>query len=145
MINELYSLSRAMEKAGVQAQNWHREYKPIANIEKNKPCVRILISDGKVIGLTNVGKEIGAALRKFGSNQGSYPCMNLASLYRITDDAIIKELSILRPEDLNPAKIDEIKSWCQENNWGSKFQRKYKVSMENIPAKLLVLVPDFKF
>ena len=88
---------------------------------RDRPCVRILISDGKVIGLTNVGKELGTALRKFGSNQGSYPCMNLASLYRITDDAIIKELSMLRPEDLNPAKIDVYKrqgkdeaSFCRE-------------------------------
>ncbi len=143
MINELYSLSEAIDKASMQTQNWHREYKPIPNIKKNAPCVRILISNGNVIGISNVEIELGTELRKFGSNQGSYPCMNLAPLYRITDEAIKKELSILHPEDLNSAKIDEIKNWCQENNWGRNFQSKYKRSMEKMPVKMLALASEY--
>lgn len=144
MINELYMLSEAMDKAGVQTHSWHRKYKPIPNIRVNAPCVRIMISEGTVIGLSAVKKELGIGLRKFGTNQGSFPCMNLAPLYRITDEAIKKELSILRSEDLNSDRIAEIKNWCQEDNWGRKFQGKYKLCMKNVPNELSALAPEFE-
>ena len=54
MINELYGLSNAMERSGIQAQSWHRKYKPVPNIRANAPCVRIVISAGKVISLSAV-------------------------------------------------------------------------------------------
>lgn len=146
MINELYRLSAALDNAGIQPQNWHRKYKPIPNIRVNAPCVRIMISQGTVMGLSVVKKELGTGLRKFGTNQGSYPCMNLAPLYRITDEAIKKKLSALNrhPEDLDDGEISEIKSWCCENNWGRKFQGKYKLCMKKMPNELSVLVPEFE-
>lgn len=146
MINELYGLSEALDNAGIQPQNWYRKYKPIPNIGEKAPCVRITISQGTVIGLSAVKKELGAGLRKFGNNQGSYPCMNLTALYRITDEAIKKKLFAfkLRPEDLDDGKISEIKSWCCENNWGGKFQNKYKLCMKNMPNELSALVPEFE-
>lgn len=97
MINELYELSEALDKAGVQTQSWHRKYKPIPNIRVNAPCVRILISEGTVMGLSTIKGALGMELRKFGTNQGSYPCMNLAPLYRITDNTIKEKLAALRP------------------------------------------------
>lgn len=141
MINELYRLSVALDNAGIQPQNWHRKYNPIP-----KSCVRITISKGKVIELSQVKKELGAEIRKYGTNQGSYPCMNLAPLYRITDEAIKKKLSALNrhPEDLDDGKISEIKSWCCENNWGRKFQGKYKLCMKNVPNELSALAPEFE-
>ncbi len=143
MINELYELFKAINKAGVQTQKWHREYIPIRNITKNAPCVRIEILKGKVVGLSEVSQELGKDLRKFGSNQGTYPNMSLAPLYIITDDAIKSELKKLRQEDLNEDKIEQIKGWCTENNWNSKFQKKYKICMKNTPEKLRDLVPDY--
>ncbi len=144
MINELSKLAETMEKAGVQAQSWHRKYKPIPNIRANAPCIRILIHEGKVTGLSAVDEKVGGRLRKYGSNQGSYPCMNLAPLYRITDDETKKKLSSLRPEDLNAEKISEIKAWCKENNWEGKFKGKYKISMENTTSELASLIPEFE-
>ncbi|MDD2955074.1 MAG: hypothetical protein PHD67_02025 [Oscillospiraceae bacterium] len=144
MINELSKLAEAMEASGIQAQIWHRKYKPIPNIRAKAPCIRILIADGKVLGLSSVKEEMGSGLRKYGTNQGSYPCMNLAPLYRVTDGEVKKKISSLRPEDLDEEKIDEIRSWCTENNWGRKFQGKYKISMENTTAELASLVPDFQ-
>lgn len=143
MINELYELSEALDNAGIQPQNWHRKYKPIP---KNAPCVRIMISQGTVIGLSVVKKELGTGLRKFGNNQCSYPCMNLTALYRITDEAIKKKISALNrhPEDLDDDKISEIKSWCCENNWGRKFQGKYKRCMKKMPNELSALAPEFE-
>lgn len=62
--------------------------------------------------------------------------MNLASLYRITDSQIKEQIKKLKPADLTDDKIKEIKTWCTENNWGSKFQEKYRISMVNTPAEL---------
>lgn len=140
MINEVYNLSKAMDDAGVHARSWHVNYKPIPNIRSNAPCVRVTISNGKVVELSSVPKELGAGLRKFGNNQGTYPCMNLASLYRITDETIAKSLAALRAEDINSDKIAEIKSWCQNNNWGGKFQNKYKNCVDK-SEELMKLVP----
>lgn len=142
MINELYNLSEAMDGAGIQAQSWHVNYNPIPNIKATAPCVRVTISNGKVIELSAVSEELGAGLRKFGNNQGTYPCMNLAPLYRITDEIIAKTLSALKAEDIDIDKIMEIKSWCQHNNWSSKFQNKYKICMDKA-AELLRLVPSY--
>lgn len=146
MINELYRVAAALDNAGIQPQNWHRKYKLIPNIRANAPCVRIMISEGTVIGLSTVKKELGTELRKFGTNQGSYPCMNLAPLYRITDETIKEKLSALNrhPEDLDDGKISEIESWCCENNWGRKFQGKYKLCMKNVPNELSALAPEFE-
>ena len=85
-------------------------------------------------------------MRKYGkgTNTGSYPCMNLAPLYRITDDAIKKSLLALKAEDLDTDRIAEIKKWCQNNNWGKKFQSLYKKSMVNQPAELLALAPVYE-
>ena len=88
MINELYELSKAIEQAGIQTQSWHLRYKPIPNIRPKAPCIRITISGGAVTELSTVDPELGTKLRKYGSNQGSYPCMNLVPLYRITDETV---------------------------------------------------------
>lgn len=144
MINELYQLTEAMDKAGVQAQRWHSKYKPIPNIKPDAPCVRISMLKGRVVELSGVPEKLGKELRKFGDNQGSYPCMNLTPLYRITDESIKKALKALKPEDIDPAKIEEIKSWCQVNcnNWGRKFQKKYKICMDR-STELCKLIPEF--
>lgn len=146
MINELYQLTEAMDKAGVQARRWHIHYKPIPNITAKAPCVCITISEGRCIELSAISRESGACLRKYGkgTNTGSYPCMNLAPLYRITDDAIKKSLLALKAEDLDTDRIAEIKKWCQNNNWGKKFQSLYKKSMVNQPAELLALAPVYE-
>lgn len=144
MINELSKLAEAMEKSGIQAQNWHRKYKLIRNIQAKAPCIRILIDEGSVLELSSIDKTVGAGLRKYGSNQGTYPCMNLAPLYRITDSEVNKKLSSLHPEDLDESKIIEIKNWCTENNWGRKFQDKFKISIEKMTNELVSLIPDFE-
>lgn len=144
MINELYQLSEAMDRAGVQAQCWHRRYIPIPVIRLKAPCVRISILKGKIVELSRVSEDLGAVLRKFGDNQGSYPCMNLAPLYRIADVAIEKALIALKSEDIDSNRIAKIKSWCQNNNWDKQFQRLYKTSMEKRAAELLNLAPSFE-
>lgn len=133
MINELYDLSRALADASISTQSWHRKYKKIPNIKKDAPCVRIEIDNGKIMGISEVEENLGAILRKYGSNQGSYPCMNLMPLYRITDKEIKDKIDHIVPENID---LKEIKGWCVENNWNNKFYRKYKISMENMAQEL---------
>lgn len=72
MINELYKLSAAMDEAGIRTQSWHRKYKPIPNIRATAPCVRLVLAEGVITDFSEVSADLGAGLRKYGSNQGSY-------------------------------------------------------------------------
>ncbi len=144
MINELSRLAEAIEQADIKTQSWYRTYGPIPKIRENAPCIRILINDGEVVGISAVNEKIGAGLRKYGTNQGSYPCMNLAPLYKITDSDIKNKLSAVRPEELDTKMIEDIKGWCRNNNWEGKFKNKYKISMVNTTEELTALVPGFE-
>lgn len=148
MINELYELSKVLQNEGITTQRWHRKYQPIPNIRSNAPCVCIKVSAGKVIGISSVNAELGKILRKYGSNQGSYPCMNLAPLYRITDDAKKKKIADLcdHPEKIDDACIAEMSAWCTEdtNNWSKKFQQKYKISMKDTPKELCSIATKYE-
>lgn len=136
MINELHQLARALNDAGIQPQSWHKDYKPIP---KNAPCICITCSHGQVVDLSFVTEEQGKILRKYGSNQGTYPCMNLAPLYRLNEEAV-KVLNKIEkhPESLDEVKLAQIKSWCQadNSNWRGKFLNKYRHSLQKIPAEL---------
>lgn len=138
MINELYDLSKALDSVQIRTQSWHRKYKPIPNIRGDAPCVRIIISNGKVVGISQLDAKFDKILRKYGSNQGSYPCMNLAPLYRIADESIKEELTdfIKHPERIDDAIVNKMKAWCTNNNWSTKFHGKFKISMEKVPVEL---------
>lgn len=140
MINELFGLSKALDTAQIQTQIWHQKYEPIPKISSKSPCICITLSEGKVVDIFRLDEKFDQILRRYGSNQGFYPCMNLTPLYRITDDTIRKELSNLRnhPELLDNY-LDKIESWCTENGWGKNFQNKYKVSMKKRPSELRTL------
>ena len=57
----------------------------------------------------------------------------------------IKEaISGLKPEEIDENKLQEIRSWCREDNWGVKFQSKYKISMVNTAEELLALLPAYE-
>lgn len=138
MINELFNFSSVLDSVQAQTQIWHKKYKPIPNIRADAPCICITVSDGTVVCVSLINEDLGRELRKYGSNQGSYPCMNLAPLYRVTDEFIKKELTDLSkyPEKIDDAYIYKMKSWCTENNWTENFLKKYKISMEKIPIEL---------
>lgn len=137
MINELYALSKAMERARTVTQDWHKEYLELPNISTKKPCVQILIEDGHVVALRSIPPEIGKQLRRYGNNQGMYPGMNLAPLFRITDETFKKKISKLTPEQIN---LQEVRSWCSNNNWPKKLQTKYNQSMQSKPDEILSLL-----
>lgn len=136
MINELFQLSCAMEQAGIAAQSWHRKYKPIPNISEKAPCFRIILDGGTITQILAVDKELGACLRKYGSNQGTFPCFNLVPLYRVTDKTIKKKIDDLQQGDFTMLDPEEMHRWCDQNNWGEKFRKKYATSMKAMPKEL---------
>ena len=146
MINELYELAKALENAHIQTYYWHREYIPIPKIKNDSPCVRVTISDRKVVDISQLDSEYDKTLRKYGSNQGSYPCMNLAPLYRIKDEAAKNELDDFKkhPERIGEDEIKKIKNLCTENNWGANFCAKYKNSMEDKPTELKPVAAQYE-
>ncbi len=142
MINELYQLSVAMEQAGITAQSWHRKYKPIPNISEKAPCFRMVVSGGTITEISAVEKTLGSHLRKYGSNQGTFPACNLAPLYRVTDEAVKKKLHSLQLGKAEMPSVQEARSWCVECNWGKKFRKKYAISMKAVPEELYALLKD---
>lgn len=136
MINELYQLSVTLSRMDIVGDKWHREYKSIPNIKTNAPCVRIVFLGDKVARLDSVNADLGQKLRKYGNNQGTFPAMNLAPLYRITDAKRAQTISKILKDESNQIDIQQIKEWCDCSNWGVKFSRKYRNSMREIPAKL---------
>lgn len=136
MINELHELSLAMQKAGVTTEQWHRKYKLIPKASDKAPCVRIILNQGRVVQVEEVDPALAAHLRKFGTNQGSFPCMNLQPLYRVADEEIKKTIQSIVPEQLDDAMLERIRSWCSCKNWSAKFKKKYRISMSAVPDEL---------
>lgn len=129
-----------MEQAGISAQGWHRKYKPIPNISDKAPCFQIVLSNGAITEIAVIDKGLGASLRKYGSNQGTFPAFNLVPLYRVTDQNVKKRLHDLQLGNAALPDCEEVRSWCQNCNWGKKFRKKYAVSMKAVPKELGVLL-----
>ena len=135
MINELHELNLALREAGIAADAWHRKYLPIANIKSNAPCLRIVLDRNRVAEIEQVAADKGSNIRRYGDNQGSFPAMNLAALYRITDEDIKKEILQLIKDD-GDYDICRIDSWCVTDNWSKNFRQKFKINIEARPQEL---------
>lgn len=140
MINELYSLSSTIENKGVVTKDWYREYKPLPKVTKNLPCIRIwLTKDRSVYGVESLDEELVQSLRKYGNNQGTFPAFNIAPLYRITDQKQIDALEQIE-NDNSRLDIDEIRSWCINDNWRKSLSNKINNCTHGTARKLLALI-----
>lgn len=143
MINELYQLSNALDAAKIQMSTWHRKYLPLPKANEKKPCVRILLNGDGTVSLSRIPDKDAAFLRKYGSNQGSFPAMNLAPLYRITNTEQKKLLqSVLQSKRAAPS-LDIIQQWATEPNWSDKFLRKYTNSLKTVPTEIKKTLSEF--
>ena len=149
MINELYTLSQAMQKHKISGRIQDRSYLPLPKVEKNKPCIYILLSKNdesgniEVKSLRSLPQEIVEELRKFGDNQKSYPAMNLAALYRVTDKGSLRLLNDLRSGKTVDLDLEQLKSWCQTDNWDLRFLEKYKRCFQKVPEELHELLKEY--
>ena len=140
MLNELYSLSTALEIKGISTKEWHREYKSLPKVTTKAPCIRIwLAKDGSICGIENISAELAQSLRKFGNNQGTFPAFNIVPLYRITDEEQLIELEQIEKKLATP-NLDKIKLWCVNDNWKESIVKKVNRSLQNIPQTLLDLI-----
>lgn len=141
MINELYDLYNAMEKAGVRCNSMAPN---LSSLPKNR-CFCVRIDQSKISSIIEVPDDKKETIFKYGgTSAGSYPYVNLASLYRVTDGDIIKKINALKkkPEKISNYSIDEIRAWCSENNWDNKVINRFTHAFTDIPGKLKRLMGD---
>lgn len=133
MINELYRLTVALDQAHIAIEHTHPKYKLIPKVTKKAPCIHIIFDNGRLYKVESIEMEQAAEIRKYGSNQGSFPALNLAPLYRLTDEIEKKTISDLIEGKTTDFNIEELHCICRENNWGKKFSNKYRISMRDVP------------
>lgn len=142
MLNELYGLSSTLHDMKINTKEWHREYNPLPAVKKNAPCFRIWLSDdGSIRNIEELNAELVQTLRKFGNNQRSFPAFNIASLYRIIDKQQISYLERVE-NDHSLLDLDEIKSWCVDDNWRSSIIRKINNSLHKTALHLLGIINE---
>lgn len=144
MINELYPLSVSMKKHNISAESFHRKYKPIPNVSSKAPCIHIILSAGQVVNIKFLPDTLGKILRKYGTNNGTYPGLNLTPLYRINEMETGISLKSLKAEALSQDKITQLKGLCTQanDNWDQNILTKYRRSLVEIPKELQKKLSD---
>ncbi len=139
MINELSSLSRALEQAGIDPSQSYRTYIPLPNVSAKAPCIRIWVKNGQVVDFEDIDREHAMQLRKFGGNQASFPGLNLISLYRITDESEKKLVTqcIEKPETIDILKLQAL---CKENAWEPHQNSRIKNCFSATPNEMTRLL-----
>jgi hypothetical protein len=140
MLNELYHLSIALERAGIMLFDWHDDLRELPNASDKKPCYRLFINpDGSIAGIEPMKKELVACLRKWEpSNGNSFPGFNIQPLYRLADEDKKKRLKKWR-EGKEPIDFTLLKEWCADvatKNWDAKFGKKMDKCLGTIPREL---------
>lgn len=136
MINEIYLLSEALKGANISPDAWHSRYGEISGIKDSAPCVRIVLDGESVAMVESLNPEKGKHIRRYGDNQGSFPAMNLAALYRVTDESVKAEITRLLKTEGENLNIERVRSWCTDSNWTPKFIKKYHRNFQDRPNEL---------
>ncbi|MDR2632833.1 MAG: hypothetical protein LBC51_04320 [Treponema sp.] len=131
MINELYALANALERAKISPYEWHKELKTLPKVEEKKPLYRIWLSRNREVYRidTITDQESVHYLRKWEKDFGcSFPAFNVSALYRFKTK---KELDLLSEKERNIEKakkelygkwlegkaevdVEKLRSWCNE-------------------------------
>lgn len=142
MINELYRLIESLDDVGIVTEQTHPKYKLIPKVTKKTPCVHIILDKESIYKIESVGAEQAAKIRKYGTNKGTFPAVNLAPLYRLTDEAEKKMISHLMDGKSTDFNVEEIHQLCRENNWGNNFEKKFQNGMEAVPQEITELLQE---
>lgn len=139
MINELSSLSRALEQAGIVPSPSCRTYIPLPHVSAKAPCIRIWVKGGQVVDFEAIDREHAMQLRKFGSNQASFPGLNLISLYRITDESEKRLVAqcIEKPETID---VLQLRALCRENAWAPHQNSRIRNCLFKTPKEMTRLL-----
>ncbi|OGS25053.1 MAG: hypothetical protein A2314_01970 [Elusimicrobia bacterium RIFOXYB2_FULL_50_12] len=143
MLNELYQLADALEKAGIKADDWHPQLKKLPKVSNKKPCYRISVShDGEIASIDTISIDMSLVLRKWEPSNGtSFPGFNIQPLYRITEDEQKKRIKAWR-DGKEAFDVMLLRSWCTEsnNNWDKNIETKLYKCLNELPHKLLTIV-----
>jgi hypothetical protein len=137
MINELYKLAVELDNIGAEQISWHDEYRELPKAKTKAPCYCIRLNiDGSVGSIDTLAPETVKYLRKYCKTTGtggSFPAMNLVSLYRIVDADRIKRLEEIEKD---PSKLDadEVSVWREYDNWETKREQFWKSIHEKAAA-----------
>lgn len=139
MINELSSLSKTLEQAGIVPLQSYRNYIPLPNVSAKAPCIRIWVKGGQVVDFEAIDRALAMQLRKFGSNQALFPGLNLISLYRVTDESEKKLVAqcIEKPESIDALQLHAL---CKENAWEPHQNSRIKNCFSKTPKKMIELL-----
>lgn len=167
MINEAYGVTKALQASGIDFSDKIRS-NGLEEVPSN-PCIKICLNDDGISSLHRLTGDQLAGIYKYGSNQGSYPHMNLFPLLALPtlpkgkDDLRVKnELNLLKnaataPETLTDDDIEALVSICEESADGchdsrwfpitekdaTRFASKYAQCMVKVPHELLKKTEDF--
>jgi len=118
MLNELYHLSIALERAGIAPRDWHKDFKSLPNAKPKKPCYKILVaSDSSISGVEPMENKIVLSLRKYqlGSNGYSFPGFNILPIYCIAGQEVKKLLEKWN-KGKEPLDKGQLQQWCIKEN-----------------------------
>ena len=140
MLNELYHLSVALEKAGISPRDWYDDFMLLPKATPKKPCYKILLgSGGSITGIEPMKEGLAAHLRKWEpSNGNSFPGFNIQPLYRIANEDRKKRLKKWR-EGKEPIDVVDLKNWCtetQSQNWDARTSKKLSKCLGETPDQL---------
>jgi len=145
VLNELCQLSESLKKAGIQPQDWQKDFKPLPNASVKKPCYKIVLgSEGTVVQVEILKPETVGILRKWEPSNGhSFPGMNIQPLYRIAEEDQKKLLKKWR-DGKESVDVTRLKAWCldENKNWDQKALDKVQKCLSDIPQLLLSLLGD---
>lgn len=143
MINELYELAEAMEKAKIE------EIIPAQNFPSLAGGVVVCAktTDGVITGFRDISKNEREFIHKYGvTSKGFYPCVKLAPLFRISDKKAISAINRIKkkPESLNSVIHEKITSWCIKNNsnWDQKVIARCQKALCVVSKELRVLLSE---
>lgn len=137
MINELYELAEAMNRAGLKESIPAQNYPALAG----GTCICVRVKEGEVTGFGDINNRERESIHKYGvTSKGFYPCVKLAPLFHIFDKEAISVINKIRkkPELLTDAIHEQVSSWCVEsnNNWDEKVIARCKRSLNEVSKEL---------
>lgn len=131
MINELYNLSQALDKSGIISKNWHKDYNSLPKYL----CIRIVVSNKHISRLEIVEGDALKNIRKYGSNQGTFPAFSICPLFRVQDDDTMRDIAKMKSGEI-PIDLEKIRTWCTTENWEKNQKNKYHRSVNDCFNKL---------
>lgn len=138
LINELSSLSKALEQAGIVPLQSYRNYIPLPNVSAKAPCIRIWVKGGQVVDFEAIDRALAMQLRKFGQIGLVSRAQSHQPVPR--NGGIREKVGCARLE--KPESIDalQLHALCKENAWEPHQNSRIKNCFSATPREMAGLL-----